>query len=71
MSVKYFCDRCSKEVTSKPTERLTLTAERFMVDCIVAVDGVWNNGCVCHDCVRELIAASATPAPAPDPVVDQ
>jgi len=58
MSAKYFCDVCSTEMKPADCRRIALTVGRISVEVLTAVDGTWNGGQVCHECVRAIIASS-------------
>ena len=57
--IKYFCDGCGKELDPKEAgKRLEGKMERVTVTVMASVDGVFNGGLVCHDCLRKIIAST-------------
>jgi hypothetical protein len=60
--VKYYCDRCGKETTeNKVSQRLTTTIQNpkggtIELSIILGINGVWNNGVICMDCLREILS---------------
>lgn len=56
MSIRYFCDMCGEEI-QKPTDanRIARQHANITVEVFVAVDGVWNGGHVCADCVVRVV----------------
>lgn len=56
MSIKYFCDACGGEIPKDQTGRVVRKLERITVEVLVAVDGVWNDGNVCKDCIVLAVA---------------
>lgn len=56
--IKYYCDICEKEITNKrELSRMEGEFERISYAVIIAIDGIWNGGHACHDCIRKAIAA--------------
>ncbi|MGH2711380.1 MAG: hypothetical protein ACRDH9_09285 [Actinomycetota bacterium] len=59
---KTFCDRCGTEMLNNNRlvykEYGTDRKEAFGVEVMTKTGGTWNGGHLCHDCVRELVAAS-------------
>ncbi len=54
--IRKYCDLCVGEVPSNQPERLSVRTDRITLAVHVARDGTWNQGDVCHPCVRRLIA---------------
>jgi hypothetical protein len=59
LSVKTYCDRCKNEMddTSRLIRKL---GKRFQVEAISCVDGVWNGGHLCHECVKDVVLKGKT-----------
>ena len=56
--IKYFCDICGKELKKSDCARLSGSFHRLAFKVAVALDGDWNAGDVCHDCIRHAIICS-------------
>jgi hypothetical protein len=57
--IRIFCDICGKEITNYKTTRAMGKYERLTVEVIHAIDGVWNGGHACVDCLK-LAASNLT-----------
>jgi len=56
MSAKYFCDKCKSEMRYVEHGRVKLKLDKFQVEIMVAIDGTWNYGHLCHACVLNVVA---------------
>jgi len=55
--IKYYCDVCGKELTRDYVEdRLVRELDRVKVEVTVAIDGTWNKGDICGDCLIKAIS---------------
>jgi len=52
--IRMYCDQCGEEIETK--NRLKRRLGRVSVEVIVAVDGTWNGGHVCHNCIIEAVS---------------
>ena len=56
---KYFCDVCGKEVKGEKRNCVALRYKPKLggVGCevMVQVDGVWNSGCICLECLLKVL----------------
>ena len=71
MSVRYYCDGCGKEVETTERLRRALPLRHVVVDgangverrnvvaveVITAVNGTWNAGIVCQECVMRVVCS--------------
>ena len=57
--IRFFCDVCGAEITGSASGRLIGRLGRLTVEVMSAIDGVWNGGQVCADCMKKAVAASA------------
>ena len=56
MPIKYICDMCGKEtLINYVSERLKAKLGKGMVEVIAGVDGVWNYGVLCKECLIKII----------------
>ena len=59
--IKIFCDRCGKETKENMvSQRLsTVIQNKIGADCLLeimlGVNGVWNSGVICRDCLLEML----------------
>jgi hypothetical protein len=53
---KYFCDRCKNELKTEDHVRLKLRLGDHSIEVMTALNDVWNNGNICHKCVKEIVA---------------
>lgn len=55
--IKMFCDVCGKEIERNfVIERLRIRLKDVELEIIAGVDGVWNGGQLCKDCLMKAIA---------------
>jgi hypothetical protein len=55
--VKYFCDICGKEMSDQDRGRIKVKRGRVSVEIMTALDGIWNNGQICHSCIVDVVFA--------------
>lgn len=54
--IRRFCDGCGREITvSRRNNRILRENGRIKVEVFVAVDGCWNGGDVCEECVTAAV----------------
>jgi len=57
--VKYFCDGCGKELAKGDADRVRheahINGTTINVQVMTGVEGVWNSGYVCHECVVRVV----------------
>jgi hypothetical protein len=63
MSIQHYCDSCGKSVERNVvSDRLKGSAQvqgkKFEYEVMVAVEGTWNAGDLCEDCLIALIKMS-------------
>jgi hypothetical protein len=59
--VRYYCDVCDKELHESDHGRLALKLGDVSIAVMHSMNGVWNKGLVCHNCIREVIAHGRPP----------
>jgi hypothetical protein len=59
MSARYYCDNCGRELRPKEGARLKRRLGRVAVQVIHDIDGIWNGGDVCHDCIIAAVVVGA------------
>lgn len=52
--IRYFCDICS-EAIDKPEAQIEGTHGRLTLRVMRAIDGTWNAGQVCRDCIVNAV----------------
>jgi len=52
--IRYFCDICRAEI-EKPERQIEGAHGRLKLRVIRALDGTWNGGQVCRDCVVNAV----------------
>ena len=57
MSARYFCDVCEKEMPEGESNRLKVKAGKINIEVMHALNGLWNGGHICHDCIRRAVKA--------------
>jgi hypothetical protein len=54
--IRRFCDGCEREIkVSRRSNRILRENGRIKVEVLVAVDGCWNGGDVCAECVQAAV----------------
>jgi hypothetical protein len=51
--IKHYCDLCGKEVIGM--NRMKRCFDRVKVEVITAVDGTWNQGDLCTECIIKSV----------------
>ena len=65
--LKYFCDICGKDITDYRASRLVGRSGRLTVEVMTAIDGTWNGGHACEDCVKAAVLAGGVDRRMPPP----
>lgn len=59
--ITYNCDVCGKEIESNEAHRRPIfRLAKVQVEAIRAVDGVWNDGEICLECIQKCVAEGTT-----------
>jgi hypothetical protein len=54
--IREYCDMCDDEVKHNFVDkRLKRTLKRASIEVLVAMDGTWNKGHICRDCLLDVI----------------
>ena len=54
--VKEFCDNCKRKVNRNYVdEQLEGKSKKWRFEIILAFQDVWNDGCLCKKCLKELV----------------
>ena len=54
--VKLICDKCGNEVDINcVSDRFHWKNDRFEFELVIAVDGTWNKGHLCEECVKKMV----------------
>lgn len=56
--VKFFCDVCGADITGHANDRLKGRTGRISFEVITGVDGIWNGGHICRQCLIAAINAA-------------
>lgn len=67
--IRRFCDNCGVEITGYLTNRLLGEYGRIRVEVSRAVDGVWNGGDACEECIKRAVQAGHIKKAEPQPEV--
>lgn len=51
--IRVFCDICGRDITDYTSSRATANLGKLKIEVITAINGVWNGGHVCLDCIRD------------------
>jgi hypothetical protein len=51
--IRVFCDICGKDITNYRMNRAEASEGRLSISVITAIDGVWNGGHVCVECIKK------------------
>ncbi len=59
MSVRYYCDICEREAIERlkrnyVSDRAKIEKDNVIIEVSIAVDGTWNSGFVCKDCLERV-----------------
>jgi len=52
---KWYCDKCGKELKEGDHWRVKRKLGRFEIEVMHSVDGTWNAGNLCHECIVEIV----------------
>lgn len=55
MSATYRCDNCGKVMLSADCGRLKMRLEHIEIEVMHCWHGTWNNGHVCHKCIKRVV----------------
>jgi hypothetical protein len=59
MGIKYYCDKCGKEITKQRpnviADRIVFKLGKYVFQIIMATEGCWNKGFLCLPCFKELV----------------
>ena len=56
MSAKYYCDVCGREMKKSDHGRLMVKLGPVSVEVMTSFRKVWNDGNICHACVKRVVA---------------
>lgn len=55
MSVKYFCDICTTELSRQDHDRVRRKLGNVAIEVLHCFNGTWNAGNICHPCIMKTI----------------
>ena len=62
--IKEYCDKCGKETKNNMVGNdNTFESGGVAFRITIAIGGIWNNGCLCRDCMIKLITLAKEKRP--------